>query len=155
MIRLCRVLALLCSTSFFATLSLAQNPIPGDKNSESAELLNLARKIDQQNIEIDLLSQQILRLQQEIDHSKTTAPNETPHHNATTPAPVSAAAEGAGNTHVVAKGETLTAIARMHKVSISELQKLNHIEDDRKLQIGQTLLLPGGATPSPSPSPNE
>jgi LysM repeat protein len=57
---------------------------------------------------------------------------------------------------VVAKGETLTSIARMHKVSISELQKLNHIEDDRKLQIGQTLIVPGGsASPSPSASPNE
>ena len=48
----------------------------------------------------------------------------------------------------------------MHKVSVEELQKLNHIENDRKLQIGQTLVLPApaGAAASPSPSaaaPNE
>jgi LysM repeat protein len=48
----------------------------------------------------------------------------------------------------------------MHKVSIGELQKINHIEDDRKLQIGQTLVIPGagGATVTPSPTasaPNE
>ncbi|HEV8422403.1 MAG TPA: LysM domain-containing protein, partial [Chthoniobacterales bacterium] len=64
-----------------------------------------------------------------------------------------------GHTHVVAKGETLTSIAKMHKVTIGELQKLNHIEDDRKLQIGQTLLLPGApsstVSPSPSSSPDE
>lgn len=156
MIRLCSALALLCCSSLFATVSVAQKPTPANKNSESAELLNLARKIDQQNIKIDLLSQQILRLQQEIEHPKTTAASETPHHGANTPAPVSAPAEAAGNAHVVAKGETLTSIARMHKVSISELQKLNHIEDDRKLQIGQTLIVPGGsASPSPSASPNE
>jgi LysM repeat protein len=45
-------------------------------------------------------------------------------------------------------------------VTIGELQKLNHIENDRTLQIGQTLLLPGapaGSTASPSPgsTPND
>ena len=29
----------------------------------------------------------------------------------------------------------------MHKVGIEELQKFNHIENDRKLQIGQTLII--------------
>ena len=95
-------------------------------------------------------------MQQEIEHSKTIATGETaPRIIEAGPVPASS-----GNTHVVAKGETLTSIARMHKVSIEELQKLNHIENDRKLQIGQTLVIPGapGAAPSPSPSasaPNE
>ena len=59
------------------------------------------------------------------------------------------------NTHVVARGETLTSIARMHKVTIDELQKLNQIEDARKLQPGQTLILPATAgTPAATVSPS-
>ena len=45
-------------------------------------------------------------------------------------------------THVVKRGENLITIARQHNTSVSELLKLNKIEDERKLQIGQTLLLP-------------
>ncbi len=61
-----------------------------------------------------------------------------------------------GSTHVVARGETLTSIAKMHKVGIDELQRFNHIEDARRLQPGQTLIIPGapGAAASPSPSPS-
>ena len=141
-----RIFALLSLLALFAAFSLAQTPTPG---GESSELLNLARKIDQQNIKIDLLSQQILRLQQEIEHPKNSGTENVPRATqVTSPIPNN------GNTPVVAKGETLTSIARQHKVTIEELQKLNHIADDRKLQIGQTLILPGapGAATSPSPS---
>ena len=55
----------------------------------------------------------------------------------------------------MARGETLTSIAKMHNVTVSELQKINHIENDRKLQIGQTILIPGPATPASSSSPND
>ena len=58
------------------------------------------------------------------------------------------------NTHVVARGETLTSIAKVHNVTVSELQKANHIENDRKLQIGQTLTIPTGS-PASSVSPGE
>jgi LysM repeat protein len=65
------------------------------------------------------------------------------------------AATQSGNSHVVAKGETLTSIAKMHKVSVEELQKFNHIENDRKLQIGQTIMIPPSASsPGVSPSPS-
>jgi LysM repeat protein len=47
--------------------------------------------------------------------------------------------------HLVEKGQTLISIAKQHGVSVTELQKLNRIEDVRKLQVGQRLLLP---TPS-------
>jgi LysM repeat protein len=91
-----------------------------------------------------------LRLQQEIEHPKT-AGTEHPIPAATT---VSSPLPAGANTHVVARGETLTSIARMHKVTIDELQKLNHIEDARKLQPGQTLVLPAtAATPGASVSP--
>jgi LysM repeat protein len=34
------------------------------------------------------------------------------------------------------------------------LQKFNHIENDRKLQIGQTIMIPAASGSSPSASPN-
>jgi LysM repeat protein len=40
------------------------------------------------------------------------------------------------------KGETLTSIARHYNISLSELQRVNKIENDRKLQIGQSLVIP-------------
>ena len=52
-------------------------------------------------------------------------------------------------THVIKRGENLTAVARQHGTTVSELLKLNKIEDERKLQIGQTLLLPKPTPPKP------
>ncbi|MDD5350178.1 MAG: LysM peptidoglycan-binding domain-containing protein [Chthoniobacteraceae bacterium] len=57
-------------------------------------------------------------------------------------------------THLVKRGETLTTIARQHGTTVSELLRVNKIEDERKLQIGQTLLLPKPAAPAASPKPD-
>ena len=62
------------------------------------------------------------------------------------------AKSGNGNSHVVARGETLTSIAKMYGVSVSELQKYNHIDNPLKLLAGQTLLIPPSPIPSPSSS---
>lgn len=157
MIRFRSTLAVVSLTSYLLVQSDAQNPTPAaGASAETSELLSLSKKIDAQNIKIDLLSQQILRLQQEIEHPKATSLG-SPVPTLTEGAATTAAS---GATHVVARGETLTSIAKMHKVGIDELQKFNHIENDRKLQIGQTLLIPGAQSATPSPtrsasSPNE
>ena len=119
----------------------------GDR-SDAAKLDEIMRKIDMQNAKIDTLSRQILKLEQQasatrpgviIGENPTASPSETPKPQT-------------GNSHVVAKGETLTSIAKMHKVTVEELQKFNHIENDRKLQIGQTIMIPPPpAAPSPTP----
>ena len=150
-------LAIAFLTLLFVGVSVTAQPPPSDKSEKMLEALS--KKIDEQNAKIDTLSQQILKLEQQI--SKNTRPGvmigETP---SPTPATNSAAATEApkptqqsGNSHVVAKGETLTSIAKMHKVTVEELQKFNHIENDRKLQIGQTIMIPPPAA-SPSASPN-
>ena len=109
----------------------------------------LAKKIDLQNAKIDALSQQILKLEQQVSAIRPGVMiGETPSP-ATTEAPKP---PQTGNSHVVAKGETLTSIAKMHKVSVEELQRFNHIENDRKLQIGQTIMIPTSSTAS-SPTP--
>jgi len=47
-----------------------------------------------------------------------------------------------GKVYTVAKGDNPVTIARKLKVSYDDLLALNHIEDPRKLQIGQKLLIP-------------
>ncbi len=137
-----RIAAATISSLLVCSYSAAQNP----EKSESA-LENLTKKID-------ALSQQILKLQQDISQSKAGSAIENATPLPSTSAEVAAHLENGGATHVVTRGETLTSIAKMHKVGIEELQKFNHIENDRKLQIGQTLMLPGSPAPSPSASPS-
>jgi len=140
----------------------AQSFAGGDKLN--AQLETLTKKIDEQNLKIDALSQQMLKLEQQLSAIRPGImigePTPSPAAaNASLPASTSPAASApAGNAHVVAKGETLTSIAKTHKVGVQDLQKFNHIENDRALQIGQTIMIPTpGASPapsSPSPSPN-
>lgn len=148
---LCSFSLLLAAT--ICTTTPAQPP-PADK-SDKALLEALTKKIDEQNAKIDALSQQILKLQQEVSAIRPgVIIGETPSASATSASTSEAPKPTqSGNNHVVAKGETLTSIAKMHKVSVEELQKFNHIENDRKLQIGQTIMIPPPAsTPTPSPA---
>jgi LysM repeat protein len=52
-----------------------------------------------------------------------------------------------GKTYVVKKGDNPVGIAKKLKVSYSDLIALNHIDDPRKLKIGQKLLVPEAAKP--------
>lgn len=47
-----------------------------------------------------------------------------------------------GNVYVVAAGDNPVKIAKKLKVSQEELLAVNHIDDPRKLQIGQKLIVP-------------
>jgi LysM repeat protein len=128
-----------------------------DDKSEKALLEALSKKIDEQNAKIDILSQQILKLEQQVAKVRPgviigETPTPAPTHSASTDAPKMSPPPQSGNSHVVAKGETLTSIAKMHKVSVDELKKFNRIENDRTLQIGQTIQIPPSAS-SPGASP--
>jgi LysM repeat protein len=129
---------------------------PGDK-SEKALLEALSKKIDEQNAKIDILSQQILKLEQQVAKVRPgvmigETPSPTATQSVSTEAPKATPVPQSGNSHVVAKGETLTSIAKMHKVSVEELKKFNRIENERTLQIGQTIMIPPSAS-SPGASP--
>ena len=56
------------------------------------------------------------------------------------------AASESGKVYVVAKGDNPVTIAKKLKVPYDDLIALNHIEDPRKLQIGQKLLIPNKTT---------
>jgi LysM repeat protein len=53
-----------------------------------------------------------------------------------------------GKVYVVVKGDNPVTIAKKFKVSYDDLVALNHIDDPRKLQIGQKLLIPTKAMKS-------
>ena len=154
-----KVISIVCAISSLALwTAFAETPAPHDgKLAESAQLEALAKKIEEQNAKIDALSQEILKLEQQLSHAKPGVMI----GEAAPPAPATAAAAGVsashspveGNTHTVARGETLTLIAKMYKVTVDELQKANHIEDGRKLQAGQTIMIPT-ASPAASSSPS-
>ena len=128
-------------------------PTPSNTSSEASQLQLLAKKIDEQNAKIDMLSQQILKLQLELANERPgvmigeATPTGSAAASATAQPP---AKNGNGNTHIVARGETLTSIAKMHGVSVGDLQKSNHIDNPLKLQAGQTLVIP---TPTPAAIP--
>jgi LysM repeat protein len=65
-------------------------------------------------------------------------PSAAPKTGAKTPAKVS----DSGKVYVVAKGDNPVTIAKKFKVSYDDLLALNHIDDPRKLKIGQKLLIP-------------
>jgi len=131
---------------FLSTIAMAQTP---NENATTGQLEAIMKKLDEQNAKIDALSQQILKLQEQVSKpgvligEATPAPGSSPSPEAT---------RASGNTHTVTRGETLTSIAKQYKVGVEELQRFNHIENDRKLQIGQTIMIPTSATASPTAS---
>jgi LysM repeat protein len=171
----------LCALSFFALCFGAFSGLvaqtlaprtPAASPANATQLQELIKKVDEQNTKIDMLSQQILRLEQQIANLRlggapgeaTSSPSARPGvmiGEATPSSPTSPSAADSprsangGNTHTVARGETLTSIAKMYSISVSELQKYNHIENPLKLQAGQTLAIPASPAPSSSPSPTD
>ena len=163
--------ALFCA-SLLAPLAHAQeaNPAAG---SVQEELRALRQLIEQQSKQIDMLSAQVTRLGGELERRNMATPTAPLGSGAgeasgdaggapvakPAPAPTPAGqtppaanhstpqtpqnGQAPQNVHVVVKGDSLEKIARQHNTSAAELQKLNKINDPKKLQIGQQLTLPG------------
>jgi LysM repeat protein len=155
-----KFLAIIVTAVFFAAAfgqsisaqTFTHTPGPSASSAEAAKLEALAKKIDEQNAKIDTLSQQILKLEKQIASMRQPGViiGEATPSATVAPAPSEAPAHSAngGSSHTVARGETLTSIAKMHGTTISELQKFNHIENPMKLQIGQTIMIPAPSTSS-------
>ena len=80
--------------------------------------------------------------QKENDRQHDPKPSHSPAKDDKTKAPSSS-----GKTYVVKKGDNPVGIAKKLKVSYNDLIALNHIDDPRKLKIGQKLLVPEAAKP--------
>ena len=142
-------------------LSSAVSAQTGEK-PDNAQFETILKKLDEQNMKIDALSQQILKLEQQVSGKSggvmigeaTPPPSTTAASTGAAATSAASASSPTGNAHVVAKGETLISIAKAHKVDVDALQKHNNIEDARKLQAGQTIRIPTpGQSPGASPSP--
>jgi LysM repeat protein len=139
--------------------------------AQTVELESLKAEIKAQSEKIDRLTQEVSALSEALKQ-KTAAgaalkaePVATPAPAAANPAASSPAMTTAGvdnpspadganiKTHTVAKGETLTQISKQYGVSVEEIEQLNKIGDAKKLQAGQTIKIPVGQTPSPTPAP--
>lgn len=138
-------LSFACGQTFTST--------PAKSSSESLQLQTLTKKIEEQNAKIDILSQQILKLEQQITHMRPGIMIGEAERSPATSAPAATPIPrlpGIAN-HTVAHGETLTSIAKLYGISVSELQRFNRIEDPLKLRAGQTLMVPPPSTPAASP----
>lgn len=82
--------------------------------------------------------------------SEIKAPSTTAAANSTAPAKASPRPQpkvsDSGKTYVVAKGDNPVTIAKKFKVPYDDLVALNHIDDPRKLKIGQKLSIPAKST---------
>src|SRR5207302_8789768 len=90
---------------------------------QAAQLQELTKKIEEQNAKIDMLSQQILKLQTQLSNQRpgVMIGEGAPSTSTSTSTPAAAepsAKAGDDNSHLVARGETLTSIARMPNVSV-------------------------------------
>lgn len=155
-----------------AVSAVAMPSLRAEDAAASQELRELRQAVQQQSRQIELLAEQVGKLTRALEVQKgveTAKPAESaPAPTVTTstseipkPAPevAPAAAEPAkgegipkadavpGTKHVVAKGETLTSIAKQYNISIADLKNANKIDNERKLQIGQILSVPTAKTP--------
>jgi LysM repeat protein len=143
--------------SLLAALSavvLILAPAQAEEATPAQELRDLRQAVQQQSKQIELLAEQVARLTRSLDSQKnreaaasTEPPKSTPEFAIDVP---KAEAVNAGPRHVVVKGETLTSIAKQYNIPINELKTANKIENERKLQIGQVLILPAPKTPDTS-----
>lgn len=148
------------SFSLFAALSafvFILAPVQAEEVTPAQELRDLRQAVQQQSKQIELLAEQVARLTRALDSREnpgaaaatTSVETPKPLPEFATDVP-KAEAVNAGPRHVVVKGETLTSIAKQYNIPINELKTANKIENERKLQIGQVLILPTPKTPDTS-----
>lgn len=72
------------------------------------------------------------------------------------PTPAPAPAPVAGGSYVVKSGDNLSKIAAAHGTTVAEIMRLNGLDNPNRISVGQTLIVSGGAsvTPSPVPAPS-
>ena len=83
-------------------------------------------------------------------YQQSRVANATPAARPPTPAPVSPAANA--DVHVVAPGDTLSKIARLHHKPVPEIAKANNIQANATLNVGDRLVIPGTRAAAAKPN---
>jgi LysM repeat protein len=156
---LATVALMVIPASFLAAQEKANPSSQSDLEAIKGELKSQEDRINKLSLEVNRLAE-ILR-EKGITVTPKASPVTAPKAPAASPSAtvpgtvgVDNASPAGGRTHIVAKGETLTQIAKQYGVTVDDIEQLNKIQDAKKLQIGQTLKIPAGGAPSPSPSPS-
>jgi LysM repeat protein len=136
----------------------------GEDSPGAQELHELRQAVEQQSKQIELLAEQVGKLTHALEAQKgaepaakapETGPAAAPTTSIESPKPPAESTAEApkaesvpkaeavpGGKHAVAKGETLTSIAKHYNISVADLKNANKIDNERKLQIGQILSVP-------------
>jgi LysM repeat protein len=122
--------------SSFAPAPLAANT----ENNLAAESVGSAINPDASNPRSAVVPRNEVKASRSL--SKPIAKAEHPKSSEDEKAPASS-----GKVYTVVKGDNPVTIAKKLKVAYGDLIALNHIEDPRKLQIGQKLLIPKTTKP--------
>jgi LysM repeat protein len=115
-------------------------PTSTETENKPADTAGAANRVDTANARVSAA-------QKENDRQHDGKPSHSPAKDEQ-----SKRLSSSGKTYVVKKGDNPVAIAKKLKVSYSDLMALNHLDDPRKLQIGQKLLIP---TPTTNPKKME
>ena len=163
--RLATAIAFMMAPISFLAAQEKGGPTQGDLEAIKAELRSQDDRINRLSTEVTRLVEALKDKGIVLDKGTAAAPKASPapkaapaSPSATVPGTVgvdnpSPTAMGGVRSHVVAKGETLIQIAKEYGVTVEDIEQLNKITDAKKLQIGQTLKIPGaGSSASPSPS---
>jgi len=124
--------------------------VAADDARTAQEVRELRVTVQHQSKQIESLAQQIAKLSLIIGgpngpsgvSATTEITKPLPETVSDAPEIPKAEAVPQAPRHVVEKGETLTSISKQYNVSLADLQKANKITNDRKMQIGQTLIIP-------------
>ncbi|MDY0938758.1 N-acetylmuramoyl-L-alanine amidase [Priestia megaterium] len=71
-----------------------------------------------------------------------------------TPIPNPSPSEPSTKTYTIKQGDTLYSIAQKYGITVQALQEANTgLSDPLTLQVGKTIVIPSGTSPTPSPTP--
>lgn len=162
--RLATALAFMMTPISFLAAQEKGGPSSGELEGIKAELRSQDDRINRLSAEVNRLVEILREKGITVDKGTMSAPRASavPKASAASPSATvpgtvgvdnpSPTAMGGVRTHVVAKGETLIQIAKQYGVTVDDIEQLNKIQDAKKLQIGQTLKIPGSGSPSPAAS---
>ncbi|MED3930018.1 N-acetylmuramoyl-L-alanine amidase [Priestia megaterium] len=81
---------------------------------------------------------------------RRAVPNPNP-----TPTPNPSPSEPGTKTYTIKQGDTLYSIAQKYNITVQAVQEANTgLSDPLTLQVGKTIVIPSGTSPTPNPTPN-